>query len=100
MAKQFYFTGDKSTQDASAEVDSAYSELDAHIQQAQLRYGDFSSTHEALGVVIEELDELKDAIRANALEAIREEAIDAAAVLVRLAVQCRTSAKMKERSVK
>jgi hypothetical protein len=35
MAKQFYFRGDKSTQDASAEVDLAYSELEAHAARAR-----------------------------------------------------------------
>jgi NTP pyrophosphatase (non-canonical NTP hydrolase) len=100
MRRQFFFTSDDSTIQASAEVDLVYTELDEHVIAAQRRYGDFTSTHEALGVLIEEIDELKDAIRNNAIEAVREEAIDAAAVLLRLAVQCRTSAQLRERSVK
>ena len=60
-----------------------------HIGEAQSTYGDFASTHEALGVALEEWNELKDAIRANALESIRDEAIDLAAVLIRLANQIR-----------
>jgi len=70
------------------------------MEDAQSRYGNFASTHEALGVALEEWNELNDAIRANAIEAIREEAIDLAAVLIRLAAQCRSSETMKERSIK
>ena len=75
-------------------------EISAHIEASQDRYGDFSSTHEALGVALEEWEELKDAVRANALESIRDEAIDLAAVLIRLADQCRNSQSLRERSVK
>lgn len=71
-----------------------------HIKSAQARYGDFASTHEALGVALEEWNELQDAIKANAIESVREEAIDLAAVLIRLAIQCRSSANLKRRSVK
>lgn len=57
------------------------------ILTADARYGNFASAHEALGVASEEWDELRDAIRANNLEAIRHEALDMAAVLVRLWAQ-------------
>ena len=57
-------------------------------EAAQRRYGDLSSTHEALGVALEEWDELRDAIRSNNIIAIRNEALDLAAVLVRLAQHC------------
>lgn len=55
---------------------------------AQLRYGDFRSTHEALGVALEEWNELQDAIRRNAVRQIKHECIDLAAVLLRLAFHC------------
>ena len=71
-----------------------------HIKSAQARYGNFASTHEALGVALEEWNELQQAIRSNALEAVREECIDLAAVLIRLAIQCRSSENLKRRSVK
>lgn len=67
---------------------------------AQRQYGDFASTHEALGVALEEWHEFQDAIQANAIESVREEAIDLAAVLIRLADQCRKSEHMKRRSIK
>ena len=52
---------------------------------AAFRYGDFTSTHEAYGVLAEEVAELLDAIRSNDRESIRDEAIDVAAVAYRLA---------------
>ena len=94
--KQVYFDGDK----ASGEIDLVIAEINKHVEQSQSRYGDFASTHEALGVALEEWNELQDVVRANAIESIREEAIDLAAVLIRLAVQCRTSENLKRRSVK
>ena len=51
-------------------------------------YGAFTSTHEALGVLIEEVDELRAAIHANNVVAIRDEAIQVAAVALRLAEAC------------
>lgn len=54
-------------------------------QQAAFTYGHIRSTHEALGVALEEWNELQAAIWRNDAGAIRNEAIDLAAVLVRLA---------------
>ena len=71
-----------------------------HIKSAQARYGNFASTHEALGVALEEWNELQEAIRSNAIESVREECIDLAAVLIRLAVQCRSSGNLRQRSTK
>ena len=69
-------------------------------EQAQARYGDFASTHEAIGVALEEWDELREALRTNDLGAIRAEAIDLAAVMVRLAHECVSCVPFQERSVK
>jgi NTP pyrophosphatase (non-canonical NTP hydrolase) len=67
---------------------------------AEERYGPFASTHEALGVASEEWDELRDAIRANDIEAIRSEALDLAGVLVRLWAQLGEDEAMRKRSGK
>lgn len=67
---------------------------------AQGRYGDFASTHEALGVASEEWDELRAAIHANDLSSVRHEALDLAAVIIRLADQCERSSQLRARSVK
>jgi len=64
------------------------SALHARINTAHLRYGPLASTHEALGVALEEWDELREQIRANNIVAIRNEALDLAAVLIRLSYQC------------
>ena len=71
----------------SALSPKCYSQLYKRILAADARYGNFASAHEALGVASEEWDELRDAIRANDMEAIRHEALDMAAVLVRLWAQ-------------
>lgn len=52
--------------------------------KAQSRYGDFTSTHEALGVLIEEMMELKNAIHRNDMVDVRDESIQVAAVAIRL----------------
>jgi NTP pyrophosphatase (non-canonical NTP hydrolase) len=74
--------------------------IKGHCERAQERYGDFASSHEALGVALEEFNELQSAVHANDLKAVAEEAIDVAAVMVRLALQCWTSKALQERSQK
>jgi len=56
----------------------------AEVETAEARYGGFNSTHEALGVIIEEFDELRAAIHANALASISHESCQVAAVALRL----------------
>ena len=73
-------------------------EIVAEADAAASRYGPFASTHEAYGVLTEEVAELLDAIRANALESVREEAIQVAAVAMRLAECCRGLPGFAERS--
>ena len=74
-------------------------EMEQRMAQAQSRYGDFASTHEALGVAIEEWDELREAIRANKLDSVESECLDLAAVLLRLARSMRNK-QTQLRSVK
>lgn len=62
--------------------------LTERVRRANERYGPIASTHEALGVALEEWDELREALRSNNLIAIRNEAVDLAAVLMRLASAC------------
>jgi NTP pyrophosphatase (non-canonical NTP hydrolase) len=56
------------------------------MNMANDRFGPFTSAHEALGVLTEEMRELEDAIRMNALESVRLEAMQVAAVAWRLAI--------------
>lgn len=64
------------------EVDDA---IYGEIHKANRRYGPFRSSHEGLGVLVEECDELRDAIHRNDIESIRTEAIQVAAVATRVA---------------
>lgn len=69
--------------------DSIY-EVERRLARASERYGAaFTSTHEGLGVCLEEWDELRAAVGANALESVREEALDLAAACLRLAESVR-----------
>ena len=68
-------------------IDDIISEAD----QAKAKYGLFASTHEAYGVLAEEVAELLEAIRSNDLDRIKSEAVQVSAVSMRLAVQCNES---------
>lgn len=54
---------------------------------AQSKYGPFASSHEAYGVLAEEVAELFDAIRNNQHASMCSEAIQVAAVSLRIADQ-------------
>lgn len=58
------------------------------VTEAEAKYGPFRSTHEAYGVLAEEVDELLCAIRSCNAVPIRNSAIDVAAVALRLAEAC------------
>lgn len=73
-------------------------ELNERMADAELRYGPFASSHEAMGVCSEEWDELRAAVHANDLAAQRKECLDLAAALIRWHDQL--TGKMAERSVK
>lgn len=79
---------------------SVYADIAARIKAAESRYGGFTSTHEGLGVALEEWQELCDAVRANDLDGVVLECMDLAAVLIRLAVGCRENKALMQRSVK
>lgn len=79
---------------------SVHVDIAARINAAESRYGGFASTHEGLGVALEEWQELCDAVRANDMDGVASECIDLAAVLIRLAVGCRENEALRQRSVK
>ena len=60
----------------------------AEAQGAAKVYGPYTSSHEGLGVLTEEIRELENAIHGNDLESVRSEAIQVAAVAMRLAACC------------
>ena len=57
-------------------------------ERAWLKYGDFTSTHEAYGVLAEEVAELLVGIRSNDVNSIMQEARQVSAVAMRLAEIC------------
>lgn len=83
----------------SASVE-AQRDIGARIAAADKRYGPFASTHEAIGVCDEEWRELRDAVRENDMAAIRREALDLAAALIRLHDGLEQGSDMWRRSVK
>jgi hypothetical protein len=62
--------------------------VQAEAESAHVLYSGFNSTHEALGVLVEEFDELRAAIHANDLAAISKESCQVAAVALRLHDVC------------
>ena len=60
----------------------------AEALNANRKYGDFTSTHEAYGVLAEEVAELLQAIRLNVVMSIAIEARQVSAVAMRLAELC------------
>ena len=72
--------------------DAAIDAIKAEANEAQEKYGDFASMHEAYGVLAEEVAELFEAIREKQRQptrprAIRSEALQIAAVALRIAEQ-------------
>ncbi len=55
----------------------------AELHSSTQRYGQFNSTHEAYGVIKEEVDEMWDECKKNDLIAMRDEAIQVAAMALR-----------------
>jgi NTP pyrophosphatase (non-canonical NTP hydrolase) len=69
--------------------ESIASALDQEVTKADAKYGNFRSTHEGLGVLLEEFTELQDAIHDNDLVSVQHEAIQVAAVALRIAAACK-----------
>ena len=67
-------------------TDSAIERLRGEIEVADEKYGPFTSAHEGYGVLAEEVDELLQAIRKNELLRIEHEALQVAAVALRLRI--------------
>jgi NTP pyrophosphatase (non-canonical NTP hydrolase) len=70
----------------------------AEMESADANYGPPTSAHESFGVLSEEVAELLEAIRSNKSESVREEAIQVAAVALRLAHSCRAHLNFQRRS--
>ena len=63
------------------------SRLRTRMDFARVKFGPFASSHEAMGVALEEGDEFRERIHKNDIAGARSEALDLAAVLIRFAEQ-------------
>ena len=72
----------------------------AEADRAEGRYGPFHSSHEAYGVLAEEVAELLEAVRSGDLLQMEREAVQVAAVAARFALCARGSADFAGRSRK
>ena len=70
-------------------LNEAVAAVRGEVNRASIRFGEFNSTHEALGVLIEEVRELEDAIRSNDVGAVAKESMQVSAVAMRLYSICR-----------
>ncbi len=61
------------------------------LHTSTLKYGCFKSTHEAYGVLKEEVDEMWDACKCNNIVEMEEEAIQVAAMAIRFIIDARRS---------
>ena len=73
-------------------LSTAVDEVVAEAAKAQDLYGSFASAHEMLGVLLEEVEELKAHVYQRQglrnLQAMRKEAIQVAAIALRWAAAC------------
>lgn len=65
----------------------AASRLADEMNRSRAKWGPYRSTHEAYGVLCEEMKELLDAIHADDNRAARAEALQIAAVALRFAIE-------------
>lgn len=76
-----------------ARISDVLADVIKEVGTSDLHYGDFSSMHEAYGVLAEEVDEFFDAVKMKQsperCEAVYREAIQVAAVALRIAEQAR-----------
>ena len=70
---------------------SIRSDLVHEVEKADCLYGDFTSTHEGYGVLAEEVSELLEAIRSNDRSSVYREAVQVAAVAMRIACSLQNS---------
>lgn len=61
-------------------------------------FGEFASTHEAMGVAMEEWDEFRQAVRSNDVDEVQNECLDLIVVLLRLHKQLDDSEALLKRS--
>lgn len=71
-----------------SEINYAISAACNELVKAQQKFGDFASPHEGYAVILEEVDELWAEVKRNDRSAMRAEAIQVAAMVLRFLVDC------------
>ena len=82
------------------DLTESFEHISCLVFRANERYGHLASTHEGLGVALEEWNELCEAVKSNDLDRIESECLDLAAVLVRMAENIAKNQLTRNRSVK
>lgn len=70
-------------------IDAALATVRAELIRATAKFGAFKSAHEGYAVLLEEVDELWDEVKANNKSLAREECVQVAAMAVRFLVDVR-----------
>lgn len=70
-------------------IDAALAAVRAELIRATEKFGSFKSAHEGYAVLLEEVDELWDEVKANNKSLAREECVQVAAMAVRFLVDVR-----------
>jgi len=81
-------------------LNESFEHIEKLIARANARYGPLASTHEGLGVALEEWDELREAVKSNDIHRVESECLDLAAVLIRMAEEISTNQQTQNRSTK
>lgn len=72
-------------------LDSLLSDVQSEVERAKVNWPPFNSAHEGFGVLLEEVDELKEHVWTNQkrrnIELMRGEAIQVAAMAIRFALE-------------
>ena len=75
-------------------IDKILEEVKKELKRATMKFGDFHNAHEGYAVLLEEVDELWDNVKLNQFrnpdrdKKIRDEAIQVAAMAVRIVRDC------------
>lgn len=72
------------------EIAKALEDIEDELDNASHAYGPFNSPHEGYAVILEELDEMWDDIKANRFPDSKKEAIQVAAMCIRYILDVRT----------
>lgn len=75
-----------------AAIDDALARVRDELIRATERFGPMASAHEGYAVILEELDEMWDEVKANSTKRAREEAVQVAAMATRFLIDVQPEA--------